>query len=317
MASQPSQLQTHELNGYVTEAEFPFVMRFARWIGRQSWIPRGRDRILRLLFPPDNRPHFLFEVDFFTQKYRGDLAHFIDWMVFFYGSYAMEELSLLRACAEAIRSRKKGPVLFLDIGANVGHHSLYMAPFADQVISFEPFPPLQAQIQEKMALNNLANVTLVPFGLGDKDEVLDYHPGPEGNSGTGSFVSDDNGRNAPPVKLQIKRGDSVLEQLGVGKVDLIKIDVEGFEPAVLRGLAHRIQSDRPMIMMELNSFSRRQFGSEQGFRLVFYPGARFATVGGRSGRNYELRPFDYERTEEVLIVPSEMEWLSEALFKSN
>jgi FkbM family methyltransferase len=272
---------------------------------------------VRLLFPPDNCPHFLFEVGFFGQKYRGDLAHFIDWVVFFYGSYAMPELSLLRACAEAIRSRRKGPVLFLDIGANVGHHSLFMAPFADQVVSFEPFPPLQAQIQEKIALNNLANVTIVPFGLGEKDAVSDYHPGPDGNSGTGSFVSDDNGRNASPVKLLIKQGDSVLEQLGAGKIDLIKMDVEGFEAAVLRGLAHRIQSDHPVILMELGSDSRQRFGSEQGFRQVFYPEARFAAVGGRLGCNYELRPFDYARDREVLIVPSEMEWLSEALLKSN
>jgi hypothetical protein len=192
MTIRQSWIQHSEL--YVTEAELP--PRFIRWLGHQRWIPRGQDRVLRLLLDP---------VGFWGQKYRGDLAHFIDWLVFCYGGQAMSELTVLRECVKAIRSRKPRPVLFLDIGANAGHHTLFMAGMVDQVIAFEPYPPLQALITDKIALNNLRNVSVMPFGLGDKDDVLDYYPSETKNSGTGTFSPGDEVRHAGPAKLQIKK----------------------------------------------------------------------------------------------------------------
>src|SRR5208283_2642076 len=108
-----SRIQAKE---YVTEAKLPLRLRLIRWLGRQTWIPRGQDRLLRLVLNPDTCRHYFFEVDFFGLKYRGDLAHYVDWMVFCYGSAAMAELTLLREIVKAIRSRNTDPVLFLDIG---------------------------------------------------------------------------------------------------------------------------------------------------------------------------------------------------------
>jgi FkbM family methyltransferase len=316
MATDPLWFRPSKPNKYVPEAELPLRLRFVRWLGHRRWMPRGQDRLLRLLLSPDPRPHFYFDVDFFGQRYRGDLAHYIDWLVFCYGSASMAELSLLRECVKAVRSNNSGPVLFLDVGANVGHHTTFMAGIADQVIAFEPYPPLLEQIREKVALNKLENVMLVPFGLGEKDEVLDYYPGAGGNSGVGTFLPDEELR-AAPTKLQIKQGDSILEQLGAGRIDILKVDVEGFEAAVFRGLYHRIQRDQPIILTELGVESRRQFGSEQAFREAFYPGAHFSAVSGRHGHKFELRRFEYVTSQEVLITPSDMGWLRKALLESS
>ena len=228
----------------------------------------------------------------------------------------MPELSLLRACVRTIRLRKPGPVLFVDIGANVGQHTLFMAPIVDQVIAFEPYPPLQAQFKEKMALNNLANVKLVPFGLGEKDSVLDYYPGEGAHSG-GRFVllPDEEMRHANPTKLEIKHGDALLDQLGVGRLNIVKVDVEGFEAAVFRGLYHRIQRTAH-IYHGVTDESRRQFGSEEAFRRAFYPAAHFSWVTGREGHEFELRAFDFETSREILITPPDMGWLREALLQS-
>jgi FkbM family methyltransferase len=228
----------------------------------------------------------------------------------------MPELTVLRESVKAIRSKNGGAVLALDIGGNVGHHTTFLAGIADQVITFEPYPPLQQQIGSKIALNKFENVKLMPFGLGEKDEVLDYYPGMGENSGVGSFLHADDPGKATPVKLQIKRGDSVLEELGVGKVDIMKVDVEGFEAAVFRGLQDRIHRDRPVILTELTDGSRRQFGSEKEFREAFYPGAHFFEVSGRPGHSYKLEPFQYDTAYEILVTAPEMGWLRDALLRS-
>jgi FkbM family methyltransferase len=314
MATQPTWLQHPQSDKYTPESEIPFTFRCIRWFGHQRWIPKGQDRVLRLLDRCRRGRHFLFEVDFFGQRYRGDLEHFIDWLVFYYGSSATSELSLLKACVEAIRSKKQSPVLFLDIGGNAGHHTLFMAPIVDQVITFEPYPPLQTLIRERLELNHIQNVQLMPFGLADEENVLDYYPGQGSNSGSGTFLPDEIEHDADPVKLQIKKGDSVLEQLAVEKVDIMKVDVEGFEAGVIRGLKNRILRDRPIILMELSEESKRQFGSEEAFRDSFYPGASFVSVIDRAGHNYKLRPFKYARQfDEILIIPQGLEWLSKAL----
>jgi FkbM family methyltransferase len=315
MPTEAARNQESETRQYATEAGFPFRLRLVRWVGRQTWIPRGQDRLLRWLLKPEDCGHFLFEVDFFGQRYRGDLAHYIDWLVFCYGSAAMSELTLLRGIAKAVRSRNPGPVIFLDIGANAGHHTLFMAAHADRVLAFEPYPPLQDMIRDKIKLNGLTNVGVMPFGLGEEDAVLDYYPG-GGNSGVGTFLPDVEEMRANPVKLSIRNGDSLLEQHGLGRLTLLKVDVEGFEAAVFRGLSRRIRQDQPVILTELTEESRKHFGSEEGFRQAFYPGAEIMTVTGRHGCTFQLREFKYESDLEVLILPGTMGWLKEALLQA-
>ncbi len=297
---------------YVRESELPPRLKFLRWIGHRTWLPRGQDLLLRTILHPDRCSHFLFEIDFFGEKYRGDLAHYIDWMVFCYGSAASTELSLLKEMASLIRTRRPGPINFVDVGANAGHHTLFMAPIADQVLAFEPLPKLQLLIEEKIALNGLKNVRLVPFALGDKDDVLDYYPGAGANSGVGTFLPDAEERKNAPIKLAIKRGDSFFDEQGFGRIDIMKVDVEGFEPLVFSGLRNRIRVDRPVILTEISNASRNGFGSEDAFRNAFYEGAQFAAVTGRNGHPFTLRPFVYEASDEVLIVTPDMRGFLEA-----
>lgn len=86
----------------------------------------------------------------------------------------------------------------------------------------------------------------------------------------------------------------------------MKVDVEGFEPHVFRGLKGRIHSDRPPILSELTDRSRAGFGSEARFRETFWNNAVFAEVAGRHGCPFRLKPFRYKSTGEMLIVPPEM-----------
>lgn len=291
---------------FANESEFPLRLKALRWVGRQTWLPRGQHRLLRLIAPSERIPHYFFEVPFFGHKYRGDLANHTDWLVFCYGAAPSCELFLLREVAAAIRQQRPGPVNFFDIGANVGHHSLFMARHADQVFAFEPLPELCGLIREKISLNQLDNIQLHAVGLGSKEDTLKFFPGLGSNSGMGSFLVHDNVDAGSQLELPVKAGDPYFEDQRLPRIDIMKVDVEGFEPFVFRGLAHRIASDRPVILTELTEWSRQGFGTEADFRAHFYPDARMAAVAGRHGCNFHLAAFDYASSAEVLIVPPEL-----------
>lgn len=291
---------------YLTADRLPFRAKLLRWVGRQTWLPKGHDRLLRMIWSPAAGPALLFDIDFFGLRYRGNLAHYVDWLVFCYGSAPRCELDLLAALAADHRRRApKKPLIFCDIGGNVGHHSLFMARLADRVDVFEPFAPLCALIQDKISLNRLNNVTLYPLALGDADSETSYFPGPGENSGLGSLLPAADAA-AGPVQVAVRNGDGLCEAEGLSGISIIKIDVEGYEPQALRGLARRMREDRPAVLMELSPAGRQGFGDEAGMRDRFYPDARFAEVRGRHGRTFTLAPFNFAASEEVLAVPPEM-----------
>ena len=95
-----------------------------RIFGHLHFIPFGvRDRIIRLFFHPDRMDAGRFEVNFYGYKYAGDFSCFLDWEVFFYGSYEPAILSLLQDVSEIY---PKNSVTFVDLGAHLGQHNLFL-----------------------------------------------------------------------------------------------------------------------------------------------------------------------------------------------
>jgi FkbM family methyltransferase len=294
-----------ETERFCHQTEFPPLVKAMRWLGRNNWIPRGRQRVLALLWNPYCERHFRFEVKFFGMRYRGDLANSIDWMVLVYGSYAYHELSLLKDLTSILK-REQGVVHFFDIGANKGNHTLFMAGVADRVIAFEPFPEMLSAINDKLSLNGLTNVQVVPVGLGEIDAELSYFPGAGGNPGKGTFVNDHASGFREPIMLPIRNGDRLFDELELPRLDIAKIDVEGYEPFVLRGLSSHLKRDRPAILMEFSDMSKRGLHRESEFRSLFYDDAVFAVVHGRPGCRFHLGPFDFSMAYDAFSTPYEL-----------
>lgn len=188
---------------------------------------------------------------FFGSVYRGNFDTFIDWSVYYYGAYAREELRLM---ADLLASMHE-PVV-MDIGANVGHHTLFAARKAKQVLAFEPFSEVAKKLRQKLRENSIANVTLFEFALGEKNENGVYKKPKGHNTGTGSFIS--SGNDNETIDLEIRVGDEVLEQNGTQDVHFIKIDTEGFETHVLKGLAKTLSRCRPIVFFEVSQVARGQ-----------------------------------------------------------
>lgn len=287
-----------------TPEQFPFRIRLLKWLGRLNWLPRGHDALLRATFDPEGGEHFLFETDFYGLRYRGDLGHYLDWLVFCYGGAPVCELHLLRDVVAHLRTRNE-KISFYDVGANIGHHSLFMSPLVDDVFAFEPLEDLVALIRDKINLNGLRNLRVFPVALGEQNGRVRYFPGLGANSGIGSLVEGFPGASRESVPVDIRKGDELFDEEGLPRMDILKLDVQGYESDVLRGLAVRIERDRPVVLAELSDESRARFGDVEAFRRAFYEGALFCEVFARNGRTYQLRPFRYESSEEVLILPPE------------
>lgn len=161
------------------------------------------------------------------------------------GMYEKENIALLLTLLEQIHK----PVV-LDIGANIGNHSLAFATRAAQVHAFEPIPEIHALLRQNVEQNALQNVTLHAVALSDTDGQADIHMVQDGNMGASSF--DKPHDNVERISVPKRRGDTLVETLHLPGVDLVKIDVEAHEAYVLRGLMQTLTRYKPFITMEWN-----------------------------------------------------------------
>ena len=118
----------------------------------------------------------------------------------------------------------------VDVGASVGYFTLLFARQVGKtgrVVAIEPTDFQQRYIKRNVKVNGYKKITtIVNVGAWDKDEIIKMP------------------RNAPPfvqTELRCRPVDDILEELGIMKIDFIKIDVDGPEPNVLKGLIRTIE----------------------------------------------------------------------------
>jgi FkbM family methyltransferase len=181
-----------------------------------------------------------YEVENRGIRFAGDLATQIEREIFVFGGYDRDRIDLFLG-----RAARRG--LILDVGANVGNHSLSFARHFDRVVSFEPNPAILATLERNIALNPGVDVEVWTCGLGDVAAELPLFV--PRNHGLSTFLAEEV-IEAEPHLVRIEVGD----ELGIaGPVDAIKIDVQGYEAQVLRGLRRTIDRDRPLIWVEISA----------------------------------------------------------------
>jgi FkbM family methyltransferase len=139
--------------------------------------------------------------------------------------------------------------MFLDIGANVGYYSaLALARIgpSGRVIAVEPDPEAFEYLQRTVAANGADRATLINQGLADKPGTLRLYRNPS-NRGDNRFYPNDLASGY--LEVEVARADDVLAGLGIGRVDLIKMDVQGFEGQVLAGLERTIRNSPGLVML--------------------------------------------------------------------
>ena len=104
--------------------------------------------------------------------------------------------------------------------------------------AFEPFALVRDQLQRQIEENQLDNITLHPLGLGNDNTRLPFYAPTGSNAGIGSFDADSTSKgNVRAGDLALARATIIFRNKGIDRIDLVKIDVEGFEKFACRDCA--------------------------------------------------------------------------------
>ncbi|MEE4144284.1 MAG: FkbM family methyltransferase [Halieaceae bacterium] len=300
--------------------------RFYNFLWNRRWVPR---RLLRHLYKRLARsgvaPDIPFATDFFGLRYQGNLNNNIDFNIYFYGAFEKPLLFFLRDARNRLRVEK--PV-FVDIGANVGQHSLFMSAHGMQVHAFEPFARVREQFMRQVQANRLDNVRVHPVGLSNENTRSKFFAPTGTNAGIGSFDANsvDKG-NVNIGELQLARGDDYFPRHGIDRIDLLKIDVEGYEKRVLEGLRKSLERERPIIVCEITLGNSLSFATVEELReylpsdYLLFTFARRKADGSKARRrnardrysgHYRLTPLGRLRSsgqDDIIACPLEKESL--------
>lgn len=200
-----------------------------------------------------------------------------------------EEIFLLGALAE----RRD---LALDIGANRGYYTYFLAGLFRRVEAFEPNPATLGHLTAWGAPNVAVHTVALSSSAGTRELFV---PIVNGVLQTG-WASFDRHNLPEALEFQVIQVPVLpLDMYGLEPVSFIKMDVEGHEPAVLEGATRTIEASRPVVLLEVKEKNREQvfsFFLERGYAPYRVQGGRLVSLAGPprpgevAGENFVFRP---------------------------
>jgi FkbM family methyltransferase len=198
-----------------------------------------------------------------------DLAQGIDFAIYL----RMYE----RETRNALKGLVKPASVVLDIGANIGVHTLLLARLvgpSGRVLSFEPTDYAVQKLRHNLNLNSdlAERVTLFHCFLAEKnggdmpDSIYSSWPLTESEGLHQKHLGLAMPTNAAPARSI----DGILAELEGPSVQLVKIDVDGFECEVLRGATALLRDNRPIFVMELSPYVLDEHSSSLEELLSFF-----------------------------------------------
>jgi FkbM family methyltransferase len=227
-----------------------------------------------------------------------------------YGRYAPDIVSLFREIVSPGDS-------VIDVGAQIGYLTCHLASLVGQsgrVHSFEPDPNALGRLRAAVKENGFSWVDVFPVAASDTEGEIRFHVSE--TVGWSTAVSGTHLVNLAETRVASRRIDGLAASGQIRRpVKLVKIDVEGFECAVLDGMQALIAEDRPLLTVEVNPPMLKAAGrtpadlmdriSRHGYRIYGISEAKGMLNGGR----VRLQPVDPARDPafcDVLCVPREM-----------
>jgi FkbM family methyltransferase len=191
-----------------------------------------------------------------------DLAEGIDLVIYFRGRF---EPGLAGRLGRLIRP---GDVV-VDVGANIGAHTLPFARWvgpAGRVLAYEP----TAFAYEKLLANLALNPQLAPRVLPVRAILVERSGEPLDGpiyaswplDGAADVHPEHRGRSKATEGARALSLDDHLAETGVARVNLVKIDVDGAECAVLRGARRTLARHRPIVVMEWAPYLHEALGHD-------------------------------------------------------
>jgi FkbM family methyltransferase len=242
-------------------AQLPVRLRTASWLLRlyPRGIP-GRTRIARLLLGEglatrdvSIRGHD--RLSFLVPSLREPIAFhlFID------GEYEHDTLALV------LRILVPGGT-FVDAGANIGVFALPAARRVGsqgRIVAIEASPTVFPYLEHNVEVNDVSNIVLRQCAVCNSDDgMVHFYEAPATSFGMGALAPQ---FNAEPLNVGTRTLDSLLREMGIMSVDVLKVDVEGFEAAVFRGAERLLTGPNPpVVLFEFCDWAEQRSGHGLG-----------------------------------------------------
>lgn len=229
----------------------------------------------------------------------GKLYVSFDWIGanIFFGNFENDETKLLTSLVA-----KNATIL--DVGANIGYYSIMLAKHASvgMVYSFEPSSREHDLLLKNISINALQNIKPFKQALGAKvgTEKLFID---ELNYGANSLLETSHTRQFEQVNVSTI--DEIIQREGATTVNLIKIDVEGWEYEVLKGAQKVIEQFRPLIFFESWKSYKQKYSTEMTPELYFLSGLSYYFTSFYNNRLHKINLDDEILTKDLLAIPNE------------
>ena len=171
----------------------------------------------------------------------------------------------------------------IDIGANIGLYSLLAGKTVGptgKVIAFEPVPEIFGRLEKHILLNGVINIVPQCLAISDANGSHTFFSGRYGS--LGSLFRQETSRT---ITVPTETLDSFLRRNAIKKVDAVKVDAEGAEMHILRGMEQLLlSSSKPLLMFEIAPPALEAAGSsaQQLFdKLINYGYAAFLMRSGK------------------------------------
>ncbi|MCS7287387.1 MAG: FkbM family methyltransferase [Anaerolineae bacterium] len=229
-------------------SKVPVWMRLLRLYSLHAPFQRGTYRIALWLYHYLRVPDVEVETTLDRTLYVTlRLPIWVDYNIYCLGLY---EAPLARFFIRSLRP----DAWVLDIGAYIGQYTLLAAKYAlyGQVIAFEPHPESFARLQAHVARNHLSNVLAFQEAVGEGKGMLPLVLSGQASDSALCPQSQAGMRSADAIEVKVTSLDEFVQEQGLPRVDLVKIDVEGAEGKVLRGAERILKEFCPLLIVEID-----------------------------------------------------------------
>ncbi len=267
-------MKTEILNVFRTIFKIPLLERGLRK------LVRGKDtKALVSRLVPNNYqypPNTVREYHYNGIRLRLDIHDYIGhWLYFGFRDISHEKLLSL----------VKPGDLVLDIGTNVGTTILQLAKRVGKngmTFGFEPDPINFEVCQRNLDLNDRSNIFVEQIGLGSQTSKVTLVVDTESNRGGNRVGMAKNGQESNEISIQ-RLEDWVISQ-AISGIDLIKIDVEGYEMEVLKGAESVLTRFRPILFIELDDNNLNQQKSSAVELVHFLESMNYSIVQSETNK---------------------------------
>jgi FkbM family methyltransferase len=211
-----------------------------------------------------------------------DLADPEQLKVYFYGHYHE------RYEADLVQRLLSGDDVFWDVGANVGYFTLVAATALanrGQIVAFEPGKNAYERLTENIALNSYENIQTFPVAVTDGEGEAVLHLAGDIADSSANLYQAAHTQAGQEVCRTVAL-DHFLEAEGLRPPDLIKLDAEGAELAVLQGAQGLLAASPPLWLMEMEEKNLVAAGASKAAVAHFLTGWGYRAAFLRKGRWY-------------------------------